>query len=230
MTEVFDLIMKILLSLGGGGAIVFAFSSWLGKVWASRILEKEKKEHQLEISNYKSKLDLELNRINSLNEKALYISKVQYDKEFEIYQDIWEKFFDCFVATLNLYPSFENVPTDDTEKEKWIDTKYKNYSEKYNLYSKTIDRYAPFYKEDFYHSFVEIRNSCSKMGKIFVRYNYDVKYNMTYVMVRNATMTPQETKDVYDNIPKFLEEKRKELQSSIHEYLENLQVFKINVT
>ena len=31
-------------SLGGGAVIIFAFSSWLGKVWAVRILEKEKHE------------------------------------------------------------------------------------------------------------------------------------------------------------------------------------------
>lgn len=47
----------ILTSLGGGAAIVFAFSSWLGKVWAARILDKERhdleklrKEHEIRFS------------------------------------------------------------------------------------------------------------------------------------------------------------------------------------
>lgn len=31
-------------SLGGGAALVFGFSSWLGKVWATRILQKEKSQ------------------------------------------------------------------------------------------------------------------------------------------------------------------------------------------
>lgn len=225
MIEIFKLIGAVLFSLGGGGAIVFALSSWLGKVWANRILEKEKKEHQLEIEDYKSKLVLELNKINSLNEKALHITKVQYDKEFEIYQDIWEKLFDCIIATLNLYPAFEDVPTDEGERQTWIDKKYNNYCVKYNLYSRTIDRYVPFYEEDFYLSFVDVRNSCSKMGMIFKRYNYDVKNSMTYAMVRNASMTPEEFEDVYNNIPKVLEVNRTELQRSIHGYLKKQQVF-----
>ncbi|HBW35631.1 hypothetical protein [Desulfosporosinus sp. BICA1-9] len=224
MKEIFQLIGAVIFSLGGAGAIIFALSSWLGKVWANRILEEEKKKHQLEIEEYKSKLMLELNKVNSLNQKALYITKVQYNKEFGIYQDIWEKLFDCIVATINLYPSFDEVPTDEDEKQKWIDKKYENYRDKYNLYSRTIDRYAPFYEENFYHSFVEVRKNCSKMGTIFKRYNYDVKYNMTYAIVRDVSMTEKEHEEVYDNIPKALEEKRNKLQCNIHEYLKKLQV------
>lgn len=225
MIQIFELIGAVLFSLGGGGVIVFALSSWLGKVWANRILEKEKKEHQLEIENYKSKLALELNNFNSLNEKALHITNIQYDKEFEIYQNIWEKLFDCIIATLTLYPALEDVPTAEVEKQKWIDKKYNNYCEKLNLYTRTINRYAPFYEGNFYNSFVEVRDSCSKMGRIFKRYNYDVKYSMTCAWTRDASMTPEEREDVFTNIPKALENKENELQSSIHEYLKKLQVF-----
>jgi len=35
---VYDVAFAIIISLGGGGIIVFALSSWLGKVWANRIL------------------------------------------------------------------------------------------------------------------------------------------------------------------------------------------------
>ncbi len=55
--EVFKITTAFLSSLGGGVLIVFAFSSWLGKVWASRILNKEKdeleklrKEHEIRFS------------------------------------------------------------------------------------------------------------------------------------------------------------------------------------
>ena len=39
--DVFQIASAVLLSLGTGGAIVVGLSSWLGKVWASRILEKD---------------------------------------------------------------------------------------------------------------------------------------------------------------------------------------------
>lgn len=51
MSELLSLVGAILLSLGGGAAIVFALSKWLGGVWAGRILENERatltREHEL---------------------------------------------------------------------------------------------------------------------------------------------------------------------------------------
>lgn len=50
-TELLSISGSILLSLGGGAAIVFALAKWLGGVWAGRILEHEKatsaREHEL---------------------------------------------------------------------------------------------------------------------------------------------------------------------------------------
>lgn len=46
----------ILLSLGGGVAVILAFSSWLGKVWASRILEADRARFERELDSYRSVL------------------------------------------------------------------------------------------------------------------------------------------------------------------------------
>ena len=46
----------ILVSVGGGGAIVFALSSWLGKVWATRIADAERARFARELEGYKSEL------------------------------------------------------------------------------------------------------------------------------------------------------------------------------
>ena len=43
--DAFKIITAMIASIGAGGAIVFALSTWLGKLWAQRILENEK--HQL---------------------------------------------------------------------------------------------------------------------------------------------------------------------------------------
>ena len=34
MKEIFQTVSAILISIGGAGTIIFALSSWLGKVWA----------------------------------------------------------------------------------------------------------------------------------------------------------------------------------------------------
>lgn len=65
-TDAFEIAQAVLLSLGGGAAIVFGLSNYLGKVWASRILQNEKQEHDKQLAEFKSKLE-ELTAQKSLN-------------------------------------------------------------------------------------------------------------------------------------------------------------------
>ena len=48
---IIEIVGAVFLSLGGGVAIVFALSKWLGGIWAGRILENERaqlaREHEL---------------------------------------------------------------------------------------------------------------------------------------------------------------------------------------
>ncbi|GHF94021.1 hypothetical protein [Thalassotalea marina] len=40
--DVFKIITAVITSVGAAGVIIFGLSNWLGKVWANRILEREK--------------------------------------------------------------------------------------------------------------------------------------------------------------------------------------------
>lgn len=46
----------VLGSLGGGAVLVFAFSSWLGKVWATRIADAERARFPKELEEYRNEL------------------------------------------------------------------------------------------------------------------------------------------------------------------------------
>jgi hypothetical protein len=59
-------------SIGAGGAIIFAMSNWLGKVWANRILSTER--HKLESELEKTKRELDIIKETTLryqNEKII---------------------------------------------------------------------------------------------------------------------------------------------------------------
>jgi hypothetical protein len=79
LTELFEISAAVLASLGGGGVIVLAFSSWLGKVWAARLMEKEKAHYQKELEDFKAQLSREGERnAQTLREKlALYKEGIQ---------------------------------------------------------------------------------------------------------------------------------------------------------
>ncbi len=55
---VFKVITASIASVGAGGAIVFALSTWIGKVWASRILESERHKLGEELEKTKRELDV----------------------------------------------------------------------------------------------------------------------------------------------------------------------------
>lgn len=54
--EVFNIVLAIIGSVGGAGALILYFSNWLGKVWATRIAEDERQIHRKEIEEFKSNL------------------------------------------------------------------------------------------------------------------------------------------------------------------------------
>lgn len=65
----FEIAGAALAAIGSAGALLFALSSWLGKVWASRILEKERtdlaifketvlKERNEKVATYKTVVDV----------------------------------------------------------------------------------------------------------------------------------------------------------------------------
>ncbi|WP_207062515.1 hypothetical protein [Motiliproteus sp. SC1-56] len=56
--DVFKFITAAIASVGVAGAVIFALSSWLGKVWASRILDREKNCLNKELEATKRELDV----------------------------------------------------------------------------------------------------------------------------------------------------------------------------
>jgi hypothetical protein len=64
ISEIWSISSAILLSLGGGTAIAIALSSWLGKLWVSRILEKEKGALQNQYAWYENELNKSLHKHN----------------------------------------------------------------------------------------------------------------------------------------------------------------------
>ena len=56
VAEVFELAGAIVASLGGSTVLVIGLSGWLGKVWAGRIMERERTALTLSIENVKAEL------------------------------------------------------------------------------------------------------------------------------------------------------------------------------
>ena len=75
---IFDVAGAIIVSVGGSGLIIVGLSSWLGKVWANRILLNEKSKHDNELEKYKSQLVTEIEKIKMINNNATYVSQKHF--------------------------------------------------------------------------------------------------------------------------------------------------------
>jgi hypothetical protein len=75
--QAMEIAQAVLLAVGGGGLIVLALSSWLGKVWATRLMDRERREHDREMASLSAELrrQVDTQLANSRNELDIFKEK-----------------------------------------------------------------------------------------------------------------------------------------------------------
>ncbi len=58
--SLFELASAVLASLGGGIVIVYAFSNYIGKLWANRLMDNERAEHAKNLERLRNDLSREM--------------------------------------------------------------------------------------------------------------------------------------------------------------------------
>lgn len=102
LQNIINVISIVIVSVGGTGVIILGISSWIGKILLNKFAEKYKSKYEKEIESYKGEIDAQLNKLDKIEEKALYITKVNYDNEYKIYMEIWPKLINCVNSTIRL--------------------------------------------------------------------------------------------------------------------------------
>ncbi len=82
-----NLFGAVVVSLGGSSLIVFGLSSWLGKIWANRLMEKDKSKFIQEIETLKNEFHTKITKMehfHKISEKTyqdLFVHKIDtYNK------------------------------------------------------------------------------------------------------------------------------------------------------
>lgn len=84
--DIMKIVAGLIISIGGAGGIMLKLSSFFGNMWANKHLEKIKKNHQMEIEQYKNQLDI-------LKESSFRYSS----RQFELYNTFWHSLYDLKV-------------------------------------------------------------------------------------------------------------------------------------
>jgi hypothetical protein len=85
--QAFKVVASMLASVGGAAVIIFGLSSWLGKVWANRILEADKLKYQ----------------------SALEVVKRYSESQFHLYNELWSSLCDLRIAGDNLWDDANSI-------------------------------------------------------------------------------------------------------------------------
>jgi len=93
--EIWEISLAVLSSLGGGALILFAFSTWLGKVWASRILEKDRLKYQNEMELIKSDIT------KKIHEHNVAVSRIDSHRA-ETIQKLYAQLVECFNISIEI--------------------------------------------------------------------------------------------------------------------------------
>lgn len=91
-SDIIKIITGLLISLGGGGAIILGLSKFIGELFAKRYEQKIKASFQKDINEYQSQLDI-------LKQTTIRYS----DKQFELYSILWSSLYDLKVLAEDLW-------------------------------------------------------------------------------------------------------------------------------
>lgn len=209
--EVLQIAGAIIVSIGGASGIIISLSSWLGKIWANKLMKDTEFKYQKDIEEYKSTLAEQLEKLKTKEEKSIYMGKVQYDIEIKHYQDLSEKAFEMFVKNNSLFTLAEYILVDE-EKQKLI--RLKNQDEAIYTINEFINYYGrsiPFIDSNISEMYDKLRMLCK--SQIDCHYHIRIRKENLPDMEESAYLRVKEIKELWDKI-----------NISIKEYLSKIKV------
>jgi hypothetical protein len=170
-TDIWNIAFAIITALGGGGAIVFALSAWLGKVWANRIMESDWAKHQKDLESDKAKYQTEFAELKTELDKHLHAHNIaieRLDKQrTQAIRDIYDALTAWFEAYLNATQLNINLPNDPTKSiETYKQLGYALYAASDKL-SKEYLRTAIDFKEETCKTITECGQCTMEMSTKF---------------------------------------------------------------
>jgi len=157
MSTALQYVGAFLVSIGGGTAILFALSSWLGKVWAERILEADRAKYSLMVERSKSHFDRVTRQLQAGLEHRVSVSRVQFDVEFAALREIWKFIAEVRRTMFVVRPSESaDFESQDEELER-LKANVGRFIEAQRKFTVAIDNNSVFYPIAIYEAVDQLR-------------------------------------------------------------------------
>ncbi|WP_192022180.1 hypothetical protein [Shewanella sp. WPAGA9] len=150
---------EVIKVLGGTTVVLAALIGFIGKVWLSKIVENHKSSLQQQLLDMQANVDATNKKLDAELQSATYISRVQLEHEYKIYQEIWSLLVELKSATLRLRPLMDYVDPNQSQEER-IRERLKVFAEKFNAVFKALEHNRPFYPHDIYEVLDHVCEKC----------------------------------------------------------------------
>lgn len=179
MEELQNIVCPIIIRFIGDVAIVSVFVKFCSDIIAKKLSQKYQLALDKELAEFKNNLD-----------KKNYVSKVRFDKEFEIYQELSERRLELVftVSNFNQYidmyirrrEDFANyVKKQELTEKTFFENEINKLIESYNKNNFSTRKFAPFIDERMYNDIAKLNkicseqiNNCSKILSFFENMDY----------------------------------------------------------
>ena len=152
-TEVLEVATVVVIALGGGGAIVASISSRLGKLWAERLLQRERTSNERLLESYKRELELSFNARNRVSEA-----------EFEIYRQLWSEVAQLTLIGMGIRSGLEKSKLSEEEHVH----RYREFQKVLGQFETSYQSHRPFYAPAVYEAIGASARRVSRENKLAV--------------------------------------------------------------
>lgn len=149
MNIILKIAIAVVISAGGISGIILAVIQFSSNIIADKLSKKYELKLNKELEKYKTHLD-----------SKIYITKVKFDKEFELYQQLSRNFFLMIEKLCTLYPLLGSRYEDDSLQIVSNRIIFKEAQVATIEAQKSINSYAAFITKEFYDNYNEILKEC----------------------------------------------------------------------
>lgn len=123
--------LKLIVAGGIGGAVASCIGNW----FVNKKLQAQKHEHNKQLESLKSKLG-----------KKTTVHKLQFEKEFQLYEGLWKGLTDVRRSAV-ITPTLDSMPEGKTLYDVYKD-RFENAVDAFNKANDLFEYHRPFYHDD----------------------------------------------------------------------------------
>lgn len=147
------MITELLSNLNENGiaySVVCALSAWIGKIWAGRIARREDARLREQLEVLRGDIESTQKRLAGAVEKSVHVHKVQFEKEFGVYQALMKEANRFHLAFFTLHQNLQPAFDTQDEEDLYYKPKRQEVLEAIEALRATIRVNRPFYAENVY--------------------------------------------------------------------------------